>query len=315
MYTGELMDANALVYLRARYYHPGLGVFTGLDPVEGVNRYQYVGGNVTNMVDPSGMITESPRVWDGCWQQGDNNECARCCQALVPESLLQYPVLESEWISDCFYDCITFEGPNPLGCWHGGSYGRNCRVFIPGLVNGITGEGASGDIWEDEFPLVIRNSQGGTKIEHAIEAVEQTRGCINITLVGYSWGADVALIFAQLTPAHIDGLVLLGATLTGTPESTFDIAQTWQQTLTNLVDNGIKVYVLNDIATPELDTVWKQFETMVDLSYFKYDNRPNMHHWSAVGQYIHPDVGEFIDGPSTNLDEDLLASVLAWLSE
>ncbi len=54
-FTGEMVDANALVYLRARYYHPGLGVFTSLDPVEGVNRYQYVSGNVTNMVDPSGL--------------------------------------------------------------------------------------------------------------------------------------------------------------------------------------------------------------------------------------------------------------------
>jgi RHS repeat-associated protein len=34
-FTGELIDANALLYLRARYYHPALGVFTGLDPVEG----------------------------------------------------------------------------------------------------------------------------------------------------------------------------------------------------------------------------------------------------------------------------------------
>jgi RHS repeat-associated protein len=34
-FTGEMVDANDLVYLRARYYHPGLGVFPSLDPVEG----------------------------------------------------------------------------------------------------------------------------------------------------------------------------------------------------------------------------------------------------------------------------------------
>ncbi len=34
-FTGEQVDANELVYLRARYYSPGLGVFAGLDPWEG----------------------------------------------------------------------------------------------------------------------------------------------------------------------------------------------------------------------------------------------------------------------------------------
>jgi RHS repeat-associated protein len=54
-FTGEMVDANDLVYLRARYYHPGLGMFTGLDPLEGdvaqamsLNRYGYVGANPVN---------------------------------------------------------------------------------------------------------------------------------------------------------------------------------------------------------------------------------------------------------------------------
>ncbi|CAG1006605.1 hypothetical protein ANRL4_03645 [Anaerolineae bacterium] len=43
------------MYLRARYYVPQLGAFPSLDPVEEGNRYGYVGGNVVNRVDPSGM--------------------------------------------------------------------------------------------------------------------------------------------------------------------------------------------------------------------------------------------------------------------
>jgi RHS repeat-associated protein len=54
-FTGELLDANDLLYLRARYYSPALGVFMGLDPVENGNRYQYVGGNVINQRDPAGL--------------------------------------------------------------------------------------------------------------------------------------------------------------------------------------------------------------------------------------------------------------------
>jgi RHS repeat-associated protein len=67
------MDANALLYLRARYYRPALGVFPSLDPVEGnvqqpmsLNRYEYVQGNVINQVDPSGLILRSPITWDMC---------------------------------------------------------------------------------------------------------------------------------------------------------------------------------------------------------------------------------------------------------
>ncbi|HVU10244.1 MAG TPA: RHS repeat-associated core domain-containing protein, partial [Phototrophicaceae bacterium] len=38
-FTGEMTDANNLLYLRARYYAPSLGVFTAQDYVESVNRY------------------------------------------------------------------------------------------------------------------------------------------------------------------------------------------------------------------------------------------------------------------------------------
>ena len=47
-FTGEMTDANNLLYLRARYYAPSLGVFTGLDPLEMGNRYAYVDGNPIN---------------------------------------------------------------------------------------------------------------------------------------------------------------------------------------------------------------------------------------------------------------------------
>ncbi|MBE2195026.1 MAG: RHS repeat-associated core domain-containing protein [Anaerolinea sp.] len=69
-FTGEQTDPNDLLYLRARYYVPALGVFPSLDLVEEGNQYGYVGGDVVNRVDPSGMVGESPERWDGCQQQG-----------------------------------------------------------------------------------------------------------------------------------------------------------------------------------------------------------------------------------------------------
>jgi RHS repeat-associated protein len=60
-FTGEPMDDNGLLYLRARYYNPAAGVFTALDPFEGmwddpmsINGYSYVHGDPTNLTDPSG---------------------------------------------------------------------------------------------------------------------------------------------------------------------------------------------------------------------------------------------------------------------
>ena len=60
-FTGELTDDNDLVYLRARYLNPGMGVFTRQDPIAGntfspltLNRYGWVKGNPANLRDPFG---------------------------------------------------------------------------------------------------------------------------------------------------------------------------------------------------------------------------------------------------------------------
>jgi RHS repeat-associated protein len=65
-YTGEQTDANGLVYLRARYYAPGVGRFVNKDTWEGrenqpisYNKWLYVNNNPTNLIDPTGNITTS----------------------------------------------------------------------------------------------------------------------------------------------------------------------------------------------------------------------------------------------------------------
>jgi len=64
-FTGEMTDANDLVYLRARHYAPSIGSFVSLDPFEGktytpmsLNGYSWVEGNVANWNDPSGKSIE-----------------------------------------------------------------------------------------------------------------------------------------------------------------------------------------------------------------------------------------------------------------
>ena len=73
-FTGEQTDSTGQIYLRARYYAPGMGVFTARDPYEGtparpmsLNGYSYVEGNVVNAVDPSGAF-----AWDS-YDSNDNS--------------------------------------------------------------------------------------------------------------------------------------------------------------------------------------------------------------------------------------------------
>ncbi len=55
-FFGNQTDANGLLHMRARYYHPRLGRFLNADPAqEGMNWYGYAAGNPTSFVDPMGL--------------------------------------------------------------------------------------------------------------------------------------------------------------------------------------------------------------------------------------------------------------------
>ena len=56
-YNGEYFDEETgFIYLRARYYDPGVGRFVSEDPIrDGTNWYAYCVNNPVNAVDPSGL--------------------------------------------------------------------------------------------------------------------------------------------------------------------------------------------------------------------------------------------------------------------
>ena len=60
LYTGrEWEPESGLYYYRARHYDPTIGRFLQPDPIgyaDGLNMYQYVGGNPVIFVDPTGLI-------------------------------------------------------------------------------------------------------------------------------------------------------------------------------------------------------------------------------------------------------------------
>ncbi len=65
-FTGREWDPEtALYYYRARYYDPKAGGFVSEDPVDyrnGRSRFAYVGGNPSNLIDPSGLGAEAPTL-------------------------------------------------------------------------------------------------------------------------------------------------------------------------------------------------------------------------------------------------------------
>lgn len=57
-YPGQVDDGNGLFYNFHRFYHPGTGRYTQVDPIGlegGWNRYSYVGGGPLGAVDPEGL--------------------------------------------------------------------------------------------------------------------------------------------------------------------------------------------------------------------------------------------------------------------
>ena len=101
-FTGEMTDANGLVYLRARYYDPNVGNFVSLDPFEGlnykpqsINRYGYVNGNPLNYIDPSGLFGEKPPT---CGEEIDE----KCCGLDVTEWFVYEIMRHSVMVDDHF---------------------------------------------------------------------------------------------------------------------------------------------------------------------------------------------------------------------
>jgi len=76
--VGAMTDPEGVIYMRARYYHPGLRQFTSADLVPGnlakpqsLGRYNYVEGMALTGVDPSGLL-RSPMgqaYFEGDWEK------------------------------------------------------------------------------------------------------------------------------------------------------------------------------------------------------------------------------------------------------
>jgi RHS repeat-associated protein len=89
-FTGEERDQSGLIFLRARYMQPRLGIFLARDPWSGdqlrpgsLNGYSYVEGNPVNAADPTGL--RKFRIW---------------ASAFIPQETIEfpYPYTTIDWL-------------------------------------------------------------------------------------------------------------------------------------------------------------------------------------------------------------------------
>jgi RHS repeat-associated protein len=124
-FTGEQVDENNLVYLRARYYDPNLGVFNALDPYEGtrdrpmsMNGYSWVEGNVPNAIDPSGRtkaLADSMNAGSCYFQQQQGGPCGVILPSPIDEECLRRCSCTNLGVEDRFnghyWECMTMWSP------------------------------------------------------------------------------------------------------------------------------------------------------------------------------------------------------------
>ena len=117
--------ANGLLYLRARYYAPTLGIFPSLDPFEGtmqrplsLNGYSWVEGNPINLTDPSGNTAQFANVLNsGLCAVGNYAppQPLRCCVGI--ESSL------SDLFGPIFFHCrVCTDDNDPCNGWLDAAY-------------------------------------------------------------------------------------------------------------------------------------------------------------------------------------------------
>lgn len=144
----------------------------------------------------------------------------------------------------------------------------------------------------------------------------------DITIIGYSAGADAALIFADMYlkqkqagnggTGRILDLALLGPTLSGGMDvGTLQVQ--WKDVLTSVLASGTNIYLLDDDANEyclnNACVVIEEFTQPIGAS-GKYErvSRPDLEHYDYDAPWCE-------EGNGTNNDPNLVPPILQWLRD
>jgi RHS repeat-associated protein len=150
-FTGEqqFKEADGLVFLRARYYDPGIGRFISRDPIgyiAGTNVYVYVKNDPVNYVDPFGLLGYSP--WPG--HPPLSFPPSPSCRAMAEEEFARESIPDS-YMRHCTVSCRLTQRAGRMCAWAAGWWnelrpGRSGRSRMrEGLRDNQTGRGCASD--------------------------------------------------------------------------------------------------------------------------------------------------------------------------
>lgn len=282
--------------------------------------------SVPNAVDPSGMIRETPKAWNACYQQGSTS-CDECERDYIIHKDL-FPGLPYTLEQYCGTACTSTSPVTPTPA--------ATRIVLFGGSQGTGNLDLAGPspecqtpVWSDIADFVV--GYPGTQTPDPttqftgkrLQALNAGQVMPNTLLIGYSAGADSALIYAYDNRAtgNIKGVVLLDGELDGTrsdgrrmgcgPNETQCInngdSQVWREMLDAVLQSGITVYFLDDKAGGGASKVADYQQPNGSLGRFIYDPRLSVEHLDNGLSGLR--------GVGTNNNEDICRAVLTSFGE
>ena len=204
-YTGEQTDPSGMVYLRARYYSPLQGRFVSEDTWEGdavdplsYNRWAYVQENPISRRDPSGRCYTNSNIFSsGYWARFWESPILGPCDS--DQNNMEKNIYSNNTQQTPSPTCTTTSTPTvtptsiPVAIvsktiFFGGSNGSS--LADPGPDPKI-----QTPVWVIDAD--VYKYPGGSKNAQADEVNISSYKNNTIIIIGYSAGADTALIFAN----------------------------------------------------------------------------------------------------------------------
>jgi RHS repeat-associated protein len=275
-YTGQLQQADInLYYYNARYYDPALGRFVQSDTIipqpgsiQSYDRYAYVNNNPLRYTDPSGHGLDFGinDPYSNAVAHGMSYETYTSYTPYTPPS--NPTPKPSNAISNVVVSSGTYgknanpndPGPlpeNQVGNWISDARKRGYNVSLHQYVGStFTNEG------KVDLPAKYRQ----------LSSIEALNLDGNTVVIGYSGGADSALMYAENNP--VSGLILLGPTNSGAMNQamTRQLDDSTARDIINvLAERGVRVVVVDD------DGSMKDFTFHENVNYLPYDSKRPHH--------------------------------------
>jgi len=305
-----------------------------------LNGYGWMEGNSPNMVDPSGMnAILANRVNSGIClskQQTTNvfSFCELRCDYAYPHewwqqlfwgwdqfnSCVDTCVLGLSSISRTNADCVMshYRQTNNASANQEAHLPSRYVLFTGSYPGRITEQGPPSEV---QMPAWVErmNAVGGYSRRYEGSKASQAQNALNlglsgdIVVIGYSSGADTAVIFSNQYlmsgAGRITDLVILGGTMSGTMPDGSDLGDSWMCILIDLLNSGTDIYALNDDGADFLlgdDPEWTIFNSYLENNgrhtrgtyNYVLDSRPHYHSQRGVG---------------TNDDPQLIESIFNWI--